>query len=56
MDSGDYRQAEIFLEKAERIDPDSESVMLFRQVLNLTKAQQRTASSKLSTPKKRKRR
>jgi len=56
MDSGDYRQAEIFLEKAERIDPDSESVMLFRQVLNLTKTQQRIASSKLSTSKKKKRR
>jgi tetratricopeptide (TPR) repeat protein len=55
MEMGDYRQAEIFLQRAERIDPDLEVVKMFRQVLNIT----RPASSnvpKLSRPKNKRKR
>lgn len=49
LDNGDYRQAEIFLEKAERIDPDVPLVQMFRQVLSLSKMSQRPS---LNTPSK----
>ena len=37
LESGDYRQAEIFLDKAERIDPEAPLVQAMRQILNLNK-------------------
>lgn len=37
MEKGDYRQAEIFLGRAERLDPDAPFVQLFREVLKLEK-------------------
>jgi tetratricopeptide (TPR) repeat protein len=55
MEMGDYRQAEIFLQRAERIDPDLEEVKMFRQVLNITRP---TSSNvpKLSRPKNKRKR
>lgn len=58
MESGDYTQAEVFLDRAERIDPSLEVVKMFRQVLNVTrpKSQPKFRSTpgipKLSRPKK----
>jgi tetratricopeptide (TPR) repeat protein len=55
MELGDYRQAEVFLQRAERIDPNLEVVKMFRQVLNITRA---SASKvpKLSRPKNKRKR
>jgi tetratricopeptide (TPR) repeat protein len=55
MDMGDYRQAEVFLQRAERIDPNLEVVKMFRQVLNITRA---TSSNvpKLRRPKNKRKR
>jgi hypothetical protein len=41
LENGDYRQAELFLDKAEKLDPDLEVVQIFRQVLKFTKSMQR---------------
>ena len=49
----DYRQAEIFIEKAERIDPESPDVQLARQVLTLAQAPNVTQWDR---PKKKRRR
>jgi tetratricopeptide (TPR) repeat protein len=53
IESGDYRQADIFLNKAERLDPDLEMVQMFRQVLNeLKKVRPAPISFKPGKPKK----
>ena len=52
FEAGDYRQAELFLEKAERIDPKSHLVLTFRQVLNLTKLKPVPDINELHRPKK----
>ena len=59
LDSGDYRQAEVFLNKAARLDPDAPYVQMFRSVLNMAKFVPASSSStprKLSRSKKKKRR
>ena len=55
MEMGDYRQAEIFLQRAERIDPELEVVKMFRQVLNITRPSSSNAL-KLSRPKNKRKR
>jgi tetratricopeptide (TPR) repeat protein len=55
MDMGDYRQAEVFLQRAERIDPNLEVVKMFRQVLNITRASS-SKVPKLSRPKNKRKR
>ena len=55
MEMGDYRQAEIFLQRAERIDPELEVVKMFRQVLNITRPRS-SHVPKLSRPKKKRKR
>ncbi len=52
----DYRQAEIFIEKAEHIGPESPDVQLARRVLMLAKAVQAPNFAKLDRPKKKRRR
>jgi tetratricopeptide (TPR) repeat protein len=59
LESGDYRQAEIFLDKAERLDPEAPFVQAMRQILNLnklTKTPRVPNIPKLSKPGKKKRR
>jgi Tfp pilus assembly protein PilF len=51
---GNYRQAEILLNKAERLDPESPLVHSFRESLNLRKAEQKHAHHKMSKPLKQK--
>ncbi len=51
-----YHQAEIFIEKAEHIDPESPDVQLARRVLALAKAVQAPNFAKLDRPKKKRRR
>lgn len=48
--------AEEILEEAEEIDPDSEVVALFRQVLNITKMEKRSQQKQLPRGKKRRKR
>ncbi|TMD69286.1 MAG: tetratricopeptide repeat protein [Chloroflexi bacterium] len=57
LDSGDYRQAEVFLHKAERLDPDAPYVQMFRSVLNMAKSVQASTPTprKLGRHKKKKR-
>jgi tetratricopeptide (TPR) repeat protein len=57
LENKEYRQAEIFLDKAERLDPELGMVSMFRQVLNWEKAQSAPKIGKLSgpQPKKKKR-
>ena len=56
IESGDYSQAELFLDKAEEIDPSLELIQLFRQVLKFTKSMQahneRKQISSISKPGK----
>lgn len=54
MESGDYRQAEVFLDKAARLDPDAPFVQMFRSVLNMTRSVPASTSNprKLSRHKK----
>ena len=54
MEMDDYRQAEIFLNKAERIDPEAPLVHSFREMLNSKKLEQTSATNKLSKPLKQK--
>ncbi len=54
MEMDDYRQAEIFLNKAEHIDPESPLVRSFREVLNSKKLEQTSATNKQSKPVKQK--
>jgi len=58
LDSGDYRQAEVFLNKAARLDPDAPYVQMFRSLLNMAKFVPASSSTprKLSRSKKKKRR
>ena len=60
LDSGDYRQAEVFLNRAARLDPDAPYVQMFRSVLNTAKFVPASSSTptprKLSRSKKKKRR
>ena len=60
FEAGDYHQAEIFLEKAERADPDSVAAQSLRQILDFYKRKAISESDKpklLDTkpPKKRRR-
>jgi tetratricopeptide (TPR) repeat protein len=45
LDNQDYHQAEIFLERAERLDPELEAVKMMRQVLNWSKPKTKTVPS-----------
>jgi tetratricopeptide (TPR) repeat protein len=57
LEMKDYRQAEIFLDRAERLEPDLPLMRMFRYTLNTLKNQSAPAIGKLSRPgKKRKRR
>jgi tetratricopeptide (TPR) repeat protein len=38
LENGDYDQAEVFLDKAERIDPELPLISMFRQVLKMERA------------------
>jgi len=59
FDIGDYRQAELFLEKAERLEPDGPMRQMMHQVLDLMKLERAPGISrsipKLSRPEKKKR-
>ena len=59
VDIGDYRQAELFLEKAERLEPDGPMGQLLRQVIDMVKLERAPGISgsipKLSRPEKKKR-
>ncbi len=59
IDIGDYRQAELFLEKAERLDPDVPMGQMMHQVIDLLKLEHAPGISKsipkLSRPEKKKR-
>lgn len=46
LDIGDYRQAELFIEKAERIDPDVPMGKMIREVINLMKHERTSPFSK----------
>jgi Tfp pilus assembly protein PilF len=48
MGRDDYRQAELFLEKAEQLDPDSERVITFRAALRMIMTE--LASTRKSIP------
>src|SRR6266704_3459172 len=50
IDTGDYRQAELFLEKAERLDPDVPMGQMMHQVIDLLKLEPAPGISK-SIPK-----
>ncbi len=50
LDIGDYRQAELFIAKAERIDPDVPMGKMIREVINLMK-QERTSPFSKTLPK-----
>jgi len=54
IESGDYRQAEMLLNKVERIDPKSELVHMYRQLLNLSKPKHTYDAKKLNKPLKQK--
>ncbi len=51
LEDQDYSQAEIFLDRAERLDPALEAVQMFRQVLNWYKPKLAPAISRLGRPK-----
>lgn len=51
LEDQDYSQAEIFLDRAERLDPGLEAVQMFRQVLNWYKPKLAPAISRLGRPK-----
>jgi tetratricopeptide (TPR) repeat protein len=59
LDTGDDRQAELFLEKAERLEPDGLMGQMMRQVIDVMKHERASDISrpmpKLSRPEKRKR-
>ena len=59
LDTGDYRQAEIFIEKAESLDPDVPMGQMMHQVIDLMKLERVPSISKsipkLSRPEKKKR-
>jgi cytochrome c-type biogenesis protein CcmH/NrfG len=59
LDIGDYRQAELFLEKAERLEPDGPMRQMMHQVIDLMKLERAPGISrstpKLSRPEKRRR-
>ena len=59
LDIGDYRQAELFLEKAERLEPDGLMGQMMRQVIDMMKLERASGISrsipKLSRPEKKKR-
>ncbi len=59
LDTGDYRQAELFLEKAERLEPDGLMGQMLRQAIDLMKHERTQGISrsipKLSRPEKKKR-
>ncbi len=46
IENGDYQQAEIFLDKAERLDPTSALIPQYRQMLNLRKLEQSSTAPK----------
>ena len=54
MDKHDYRQAEIFLSKAEELDPELEVIPMFRYTLNILKAQAALPPGKLGRSGKKK--
>jgi hypothetical protein len=54
LENKDYRQAEIVLDKAERLDPELGMVSMFREVLKLEKALATPKIGKLSGPKPKK--
>jgi cytochrome c-type biogenesis protein CcmH/NrfG len=59
LDTGDYRQAELFLEKAERLEPDGLMGQMLHQAIDLVKHERTQGISrsipKLSRPEKKKR-
>src|SRR6266702_2545353 len=54
LENKDYRQAEIFLDRAEGLDPELELIPLFRQVLKWEESGPLPYIGKLSGPKKKK--
>jgi tetratricopeptide (TPR) repeat protein len=54
IESGDYHQAEMLLNKIERVDPKSELVHMYRQLLNLSKPKYTYDAKKLNKPLKQK--
>jgi tetratricopeptide (TPR) repeat protein len=54
LENMDYRQAEIFLDRAEQLDPELEAIPMFRYTLNFLKKSQQAPIGKLSQPSKKK--
>jgi tetratricopeptide (TPR) repeat protein len=55
MERGDYHRAEEYISKAERLDPESELVIRYRQMLNIRKSKQSYTMHKLNKPKRKRR-
>ncbi|MBV8822243.1 MAG: tetratricopeptide repeat protein, partial [Ktedonobacteraceae bacterium] len=56
VDSGDYRQAELFLKRAEDINPELPLVQMCRRLFNESKLKQTPSLTRLTKPGKKKRR
>ena len=54
IESGDYDQAESSQQKAEELDPESELVVRYRQILDLSKQRQARRTQQLNQPFKQK--
>ncbi|HLX41572.1 MAG TPA: tetratricopeptide repeat protein, partial [Ktedonobacteraceae bacterium] len=52
MERGDYRQADIYMTQAERIDPDTPYIKEFRQIINLSKKSPALSAPRFSRQKK----
>ncbi len=52
MESDDYRQAEIFLNEAEHLEPDSLAIRSFRFMFDASKSQYTHDTKKLNKPLK----
>jgi tetratricopeptide (TPR) repeat protein len=56
LESGDMRQAEIFLDKAEKLDPEHPTIQTMRNALNAVKSTQSTLGKRTSRKARRKHR
>jgi tetratricopeptide (TPR) repeat protein len=55
MERGDYRKAEEYISKAEQLDPASELVIRYRQILSMRRSKLSYTTHKLNKPKKKRR-
>jgi tetratricopeptide (TPR) repeat protein len=55
LENGDYRQAEIYMQQAEQVDPDSPYVKMFNEMIKQLKQTPALSAPKFSRPQKKKR-